>query len=423
MANIMIMARRGSLDGVEQCLTNNANVNIRDKDLDTPLILAAEQGYNAIVDLLISEGADINLCNRKKQSALILACYEGNFDIARKLITNGADVNVIDKFGNSPLMLCAGQNNLGMIKFLLDHGANPHLKNNKGYSAFSKAYLNNALETIEFLLSINVKINIPKTKAHCPIDKDIIKSMLKSASDADAFCLGFLPDKPPEYIDLFNDRIAYKISTKLFKQKTYDGCPLSEKNTAIIDQIYKIMSYILPLYKIDNINHFLSSLLSQKSLPVSLIGQIIDLLDKTEEDLSIFESEIRAVIEDISPLSPLEFMKLYWQGALDGLAEEKSPSFSEEDTLAYYEANPEDLRSVGSYLNKLHLANTFQTPPEQIDINIMQLLMSIIQKHKSHTFSPHLSSEIIEEISLFNEQCKQYISEYETLGSSAELPI
>jgi ankyrin repeat protein len=66
----------------------------------SPLMYAAEKGYQETAVMLINKGADINIKNKAGDiSALILALNNGHTDIAKLLINKGADINIINYYG------------------------------------------------------------------------------------------------------------------------------------------------------------------------------------------------------------------------------------------------------------------------------------------------------------------------------------
>ena len=65
---------------------------------NTPLHLAARDPYNTeIVDVLCGNGADINLRNRRDETPLMIACQTNAAPVALALIRHGADANIPDE--------------------------------------------------------------------------------------------------------------------------------------------------------------------------------------------------------------------------------------------------------------------------------------------------------------------------------------
>jgi len=86
-------------------LENGANINDRDTIDQTPLIIAAFNGWKDIVKMLLDAGADIGHRNDQGENALISAAQEGNIDVVKVLLEAGADVNQSNADGETPLDL------------------------------------------------------------------------------------------------------------------------------------------------------------------------------------------------------------------------------------------------------------------------------------------------------------------------------
>lgn len=68
-------------------------VNTTAQDGETPLMIAASQGLEFVVDLLLDLGADPNAASQGEQTALDLATDAGYFAIAQKLVNGGTDAS------------------------------------------------------------------------------------------------------------------------------------------------------------------------------------------------------------------------------------------------------------------------------------------------------------------------------------------
>jgi len=68
---------------------------------------------------LIKKGVDINIENKEGDTPLIIACKNNNESIAQILVQKGADVNKKDKQGRTPLYISCQNKNEGIIKVIL----------------------------------------------------------------------------------------------------------------------------------------------------------------------------------------------------------------------------------------------------------------------------------------------------------------
>jgi ankyrin repeat protein len=68
---------------VIQCLLNfGADINLRDDDKQSPLLIASRYGFCDVVRCLLSYHPDINLCNDDEQSPLFIASRYGRCDVS-----------------------------------------------------------------------------------------------------------------------------------------------------------------------------------------------------------------------------------------------------------------------------------------------------------------------------------------------------
>jgi len=51
---------RGDVDAVNQCIADGQDVNMKDANGRSPLVVAAMEGHKTIVEILLAKGADVN---------------------------------------------------------------------------------------------------------------------------------------------------------------------------------------------------------------------------------------------------------------------------------------------------------------------------------------------------------------------------
>src|SRR6516225_5718565 len=123
--------RDGDLTAVREQLDGGVDVNARDADGNTPLLLAAVYAGPECVELLLKKGADVNASNKLGATPLIRAAT--NYEKAKLLIDAGADVKVKTKSGRTPLTLAARKaGNSQTVKQLLSRGADAKERNDRG---------------------------------------------------------------------------------------------------------------------------------------------------------------------------------------------------------------------------------------------------------------------------------------------------
>ncbi|XRA96414.1 hypothetical protein NFJ02_01g41220 [Pycnococcus provasolii] len=93
-------------DSCKVLIEKNANVNKQDKYGDTPLHLAAGNGYHNICKLLVENNANINQPNNKGNTPLHLAAEERHIDVIEILLDGGADTSIQNNVGNTARDVC-----------------------------------------------------------------------------------------------------------------------------------------------------------------------------------------------------------------------------------------------------------------------------------------------------------------------------
>lgn len=88
-----------------QLLVDNSDINIQDKNGNTPLHYASMHTID-IVSILIKNGANVNIKNKLGETALHVACKKSdNGEIVKFLVENGADIDVLNNSGHTPLYI------------------------------------------------------------------------------------------------------------------------------------------------------------------------------------------------------------------------------------------------------------------------------------------------------------------------------
>ena len=132
------MCKEGNTQGVIEAIKSGANVNAKDNDGFTALILAAVFGHTEIVKALIQAGADINAKNNDGWTALMVATIRGNTETVKALIQAGADVNAKNHKGETALMWAAWRGRTENVNALIEAGADD-LTDNEGKTALIHA--------------------------------------------------------------------------------------------------------------------------------------------------------------------------------------------------------------------------------------------------------------------------------------------
>lgn len=101
-AAIHIVVKRRDISWLGFLLQHEANINIRDSDGATPLLLASISGFDEGVKVLVTLKAQVDLANRLGETPLLKAVQLRNTNVARMLLDAGANPDTTDNSGNTP---------------------------------------------------------------------------------------------------------------------------------------------------------------------------------------------------------------------------------------------------------------------------------------------------------------------------------
>jgi hypothetical protein len=182
-ADIHKSVRSGNVSDVEMSISGGEDVNKKDKEGNTPLILAARNGDLGIVQTLVKKGADLKAVNKDGYNALLaLSNYsmpgapvkekngqtsdpigittEEHLKTAEYLINEGAEVNAKTNDGSTALMLAARLNKRDLVVLLLSRGADVNSVNQQGQTALIAATVKGHAEAVCPLINNRADVGV-----------------------------------------------------------------------------------------------------------------------------------------------------------------------------------------------------------------------------------------------------------------------
>ena len=161
-AKLFKASLEGNIQDIQIALAEGADVNIKDTDGNTALMLASanKNHANEIVKLLLDKGADINAKDNYGQTDLILAAYNGFTEVVKLLLDRGADVNTKMQDGMTALWAASfiGHDRTEIIKLLLDKGADVNAKSTNGITALMLVSRHGLTEIVKLFLDKGVDV-------------------------------------------------------------------------------------------------------------------------------------------------------------------------------------------------------------------------------------------------------------------------
>lgn len=165
-------ATAGDSVKVKSLLSKNPKlINVKDKEGETALLLAANGLYLDLVILLISSGADVNAKNNAGFTVMMYAVgisedetgpnSRDSIEIVKFLVSHGADVNSRDNAGITVLLFAAAFSKIDTIKFLVEKGAGVNANSDDccGITALMVAVENRNRNLIVFFIEKGADVN------------------------------------------------------------------------------------------------------------------------------------------------------------------------------------------------------------------------------------------------------------------------
>lgn len=127
-----IAAGLGDTQKVINCLKRGDDVNARDKQGITPILMALLENQQEVVELLLQQDVDLNITDKDGTPPLSVAAGLGNAPIVKMMISKGSKIDHQEKDGWSPMHYACHRGHSEIAKILLENGADPGLKDVKG---------------------------------------------------------------------------------------------------------------------------------------------------------------------------------------------------------------------------------------------------------------------------------------------------
>jgi ankyrin repeat protein len=189
---LLLAAEGGYEKQVRRLLEARADPSIFRPNNTSALSLAAKSGNFECVKLLFNKLNIVNVPNDEGKTPLIYACFSNKLDIVRFFIEKGAEVNHQAVDGTTALMAAANLTNLGMIEELLRAGANVNLRRGNGGTALLYAISPTSnLRVITPLLEAGADVNAADRDGNTPLltavqlgKNDIILELLRRGADS-----------------------------------------------------------------------------------------------------------------------------------------------------------------------------------------------------------------------------------------------
>jgi len=154
------MLRRSILKGAASLMLTAVPFVAAGKAMSTTLLHQAA-GKNDVAEIkkLLAQGAEIDARDADGRTALLVATHANRIEAAKALIDAGADVNAKDNINDSPYLYAGARGHLNILKMTLSHGADLKSVNRYGGTALIPASERGHVETVRTLIKAGVKVD------------------------------------------------------------------------------------------------------------------------------------------------------------------------------------------------------------------------------------------------------------------------
>ena len=158
---LMMAAFAGNIALAKILIQANANVDADNKNGETVLMKAVEGGSGKMVQLLLGAGADPTVEEYEYGSTpLVLAICQNSEVVVQSLVATGKGLDLCDQDGNAPLIHSVLAKNTVACDALMDAGVDLNIQDKRGNTALILAVKSRQIKTVEKLISKGADLNI-----------------------------------------------------------------------------------------------------------------------------------------------------------------------------------------------------------------------------------------------------------------------
>ncbi|MGC5325199.1 ankyrin repeat domain-containing protein [Brevibacillus sp. SYSU BS000544] len=112
-------AGKGDLEALKQCIEQGVDINARNKQKRTAILIAAMNEQYEAVEYLISAGADIDLQDQTCFNPFLWGCINGKLELVKIMIKANANVELLSRFGGVGLTPASEKGHVEVVRELL----------------------------------------------------------------------------------------------------------------------------------------------------------------------------------------------------------------------------------------------------------------------------------------------------------------
>ncbi|KAJ3658210.1 hypothetical protein Zmor_009963 [Zophobas morio] len=166
---LSMAAQNGYLTVVEYLVKCGAEINDVDHLGRIPLHGASSKGHEKVVECLVKCGAEINRRGNNGETPIFAASSSGHEKIVECLVKSGAEVNRANKHGETPLHEASSKGHEKIVECLVKHGANINPVDDNICTPLFTASSNGHEKIVQCLVKSGAGIDLADKRGRTPL--------------------------------------------------------------------------------------------------------------------------------------------------------------------------------------------------------------------------------------------------------------
>lgn len=174
----LLEASKDNVTAVQEVLAQDVDIETRDVNGRTALLIATHRNAIKVARLLIEAGADVNAMDGINDSPYLYAGAEGRLEILLMTLNHGADLDSVNRYGGTALIPAAHHGHIETVRQLLKTEIDIDHINNVDWTALLEAIIlgdggDTYIEIVRLLVDAGADVNIADGNGTLPLNHAI----------------------------------------------------------------------------------------------------------------------------------------------------------------------------------------------------------------------------------------------------------
>ena len=138
---LLAAAGSGDADGAALAIRAGADIEARDDQLRTPLLLAAANDHTAVARLLVALAADPDALDDRHDTAWLVTGVTGSVAMGETVLAAEPDLTILNRFGGTSLIPASDRGHVDYVRWVLHTDVDVNHVNDPGWTALMEAVL------------------------------------------------------------------------------------------------------------------------------------------------------------------------------------------------------------------------------------------------------------------------------------------